>query len=90
MSTKVRDENLNIEIQLVKTLRKIRVDANLRQADLSKLLGRPQSFVSKYESGSQQLNILEIRQICLVTGITLRKFVDLLESSLQNGVNDET
>ena len=90
MSGKNNYENLNQQNHLVKILRKIRLDANLRQTDLSKLLNRPQSYVSKYESGSQNLDLLEIRQICLITGITLQKFVELLESSLQNGVIDET
>ena len=75
---------------VVKTLRKIRLDAGLRQTDLSTRLGRPQSYVSKYESGARQLNILEIREICEVVGISLSHFVFLLESSIEKSDQDET
>ncbi len=90
MVNNFKDQNLNRQIHVVKILRKIRLDANLRQIDLSKLLNRPQSYVSKYESGARQLNILEIRQICEMVGISLFRFVELLESSLHDEGNDET
>jgi transcriptional regulator with XRE-family HTH domain len=90
MDKKRDDFDLNQQIYLVKTLRKIRLDANLRQTDLSQLLGLPQSYVSKYESGARQLNILEIRQICTIVGISLSKFVEILESALKDGGMDET
>ncbi|MGA2731671.1 MAG: helix-turn-helix transcriptional regulator [Syntrophobacteraceae bacterium] len=63
-------------------LRQIRVDASLRQVDLAKRLGAPQSFVSKYENGERMLDILEIRAICQAVGITLEKFAQRLEQSL--------
>jgi transcriptional regulator with XRE-family HTH domain len=63
-------------------LRQIRVDAGLRQVDLAKRLGAPQSFVSKYETGERMLDILEIRAICQAVGITLEKFARKLEQSL--------
>jgi transcriptional regulator with XRE-family HTH domain len=42
----------------------------------------PQSVVSKYESGERRLDILELRQVCEATGITLTDFVARLERSL--------
>ncbi len=63
-------------------LRQIRQEANLRQIDLAKQLGQPQSFVSKYESGERRLDIFELRQICEVTGISLVEFVRRLENLL--------
>ena len=63
-------------------LRQIRLDAGLRQVDLAGHLGQPQSFVSKYESGERRVDILELRLVCKVVGISLREFVVKLEEKL--------
>lgn len=57
----------------------MRVDAGLRQADLAKKLGEPQSFVSRYESGERRLDVLELRHICTVLGVSLADFIERLE-----------
>ncbi len=64
-------------------LRKIRTAAGLRQIDLAERLDLPQSYVSKYESGERQLDLLEIRQICDALGISLEEFVRRFEKSLR-------
>jgi len=64
-------------------LREIRQEAGLRQADLADRLGQPQSFVSKYESGERQLDLLELRQVCEALGISLQKFIRRFEESLK-------
>jgi len=40
-------------------LKKTRLDASLRQIDLAKLLKKPQSYVSKIESGERNLDIID-------------------------------
>jgi len=65
-------------------LRKIQKDAGLRQEELAEALGKPQSFISKYESGERKLDILEVREICQHLGINLILFVSLLEEELAN------
>jgi hypothetical protein len=50
---------------------------------MAKLLGKPQPFVSYYESGVRRLDLLEIRQVCAVLGISLVKFVQRFEKELQ-------
>jgi len=65
--------------RLLALLRAKRLEAGLRQADLARRLGQPQSFVSKYESGERRLDILEIQRICQALGITLSEFVRQLE-----------
>lgn len=60
-------------------VRQMRVDAGLRQADLARKLGEPQSFVSRYESGERRLDVLELRQICGVLGVSLTEFIKRLE-----------
>ncbi len=38
--------------------------AEITQQDLSYALGRPQSFVSKYERGERRLDVIEFLEIC--------------------------
>ena len=45
---------------LLLLLRDMRAEAGLRQSDLALRLGRPQSFVSKYEVGERRLDVLEL------------------------------
>lgn len=45
--------------QLLQRLREVRKLQALTQADLGKLLGRPQSYVAKIESGERRLDVLE-------------------------------
>jgi len=63
-------------------LREIRQQAGLRQSELAARLGRPQSFVSKYESGERRLDLIELRQVCQAIGISLEEFVHRFERSL--------
>jgi transcriptional regulator with XRE-family HTH domain len=52
-----------LEIQkyeyLRKELKKARLEAKMLQSDLAKSLGKPQSFVSKVESGERSLDLIE-------------------------------
>ena len=68
------------ELQIL--LKKIRVDKGLKQSDLANQLGRTQSYVSKYESGELQLDILELRNICSLLGLSLADFVMHLEERI--------
>jgi transcriptional regulator with XRE-family HTH domain len=68
---------------LLALLRQIRIDAGLRQTDLAVALKMPQSVVSKFESGERRLDILELRQVCEVVGLSLNDFVTKLERELK-------
>jgi transcriptional regulator with XRE-family HTH domain len=65
--------------RLQELLRKIRLDAGLKQINLAEQLGQSQSFVSKYESGERRLDLLELRQICEALGMSLLEFVRKFE-----------
>ena len=65
------------------TLIHIRTAAQLTQSQLSDKLGRPQSYVSKYESGERKLTFLETREISMCCGLSLAEFVDLFENELK-------
>jgi len=45
-------------------LKKLRAQKKVTQLQLADLLGRPQSFVSKYECGERRLDVLEFIQVC--------------------------
>lgn len=64
---------------LQQLLRETRKVTGLKQEELARKLGRPQSYVSKYEGGERRLDILELRQVCLALGTSLRSFVQKLE-----------
>ena len=40
-------------------LRRARLDAGLTQAQVAKLLGKPQSYVSKIEAGERRVDVVE-------------------------------
>jgi transcriptional regulator with XRE-family HTH domain len=63
-------------------LKDIRQKNSVRQVELAMQLGVPQSFISKYESGERRLDILELRQICHLIGISLDDFIHQLEEKL--------
>jgi transcriptional regulator with XRE-family HTH domain len=60
---------------LLTLLREVRVEAGLRQTDVAARLGKPQSFVSNYESGERRLDLLELHALCEVLGIGVVDFV---------------
>jgi transcriptional regulator with XRE-family HTH domain len=62
--------------RLQSVLRDVRNEASLTQTELAVLLDRPQSYVSKYESGERRLDLPEIELICRAVGIELAKFVE--------------
>jgi Helix-turn-helix len=60
---------------LLSLLRELRTEGGLRQVDMAQKLGKPQAFVSYYESGVRRLDLLELRQALGVPLITfIRKF----------------
>jgi transcriptional regulator with XRE-family HTH domain len=63
-------------------LRRLRQQSKLRQVDVAKKLGKPQSFVAKYEAGERRLDIIDTREICLALGVTFVEFSGLLELEL--------
>jgi len=43
-------------------LRKARLEAGLKQIDVAKKMKRPQSYISRVESGEYRLDILEVKR----------------------------
>lgn len=55
--------------KLLERLKAARKDNGITQAALAKRLRKPQSFVSKYESGERRLDIAEYLEIAAALGI---------------------
>lgn len=66
--------------QLVREMRK---EAGLTQAELAALLDRPQSYVSKYESGERRLDIIELNELCRTCGVSLVDFCNRLDAIIK-------
>lgn len=63
-------------------LKEARLNKGFTQVQLAKRLGRPQNYVSKYESGEKRLDVLELREICQALETALPGFVRRLEVAL--------
>jgi transcriptional regulator with XRE-family HTH domain len=55
-----------------------RKSKKLTQTGLAEKLGRPQSFVSKYERGERRLDIIEFIEVAKAIGFDPKSFVDRL------------
>jgi len=67
---------------LLNLLRKHRKAAGLTQVDCSKALNRPQSFMSDVENGTRRLDIVQLRDLCTVLGVSLPELVQELENAI--------
>ncbi|MEK7232285.1 MAG: helix-turn-helix transcriptional regulator [Elusimicrobiota bacterium] len=59
---------------IVRKLREARVAAKLTQVEVASKLRKPQSFVSKMESGERRLDIIELRRMSKLYGKPLSFF----------------
>ena len=64
-----------------KRLTDARIDACISQADLAKRLGKPQSFVSKFERGERRLDIIEFLDVASVLGLVPATFLTDLQGA---------
>jgi transcriptional regulator with XRE-family HTH domain len=51
-------------LELRQRLRAVREEAGITQQDLAAKLDKPQSFVSKYETGERRLDVIEFVDVC--------------------------
>ncbi|OGS01260.1 MAG: transcriptional regulator [Elusimicrobia bacterium RIFCSPLOWO2_12_FULL_59_9] len=57
--------------KLLKRLKAVRRDNGITQEELARRLGKPQSFVSKYENGERRLDVAEYLEIASALGINV-------------------
>lgn len=67
---------------LSQLIREMRNAAGLTQAACAEALGKPQSYVSKIEGGSQRIDLLQLREYCCVCDVSLTAFVKKFESAI--------
>lgn len=67
------------QAQFRKILVQARRDAGLTQVALAKRLGRPQSFVSKFERGERRLDVPEFLDVARALGIDPARTIADLE-----------
>ena len=53
----------------------------MTQVELADLLGRPQSFVSKYERGERRLDVVEFLEIADALGIKAAHIIEAVEKA---------
>lgn len=59
----------------------MRREKGLTQSQVAARLRRPQSFVSKYESGERRLDLVELRAVAEALDSRLREVVERWESA---------
>lgn len=62
-------------------LKQTRIDAGVSQSELADKLDRPQSFVSKIESGERLVDLIELKEICDALGVSLTGFTRAFEKA---------
>lgn len=68
-----------------KLFKKIRLSKNITQLQLAELLDRPQSFVSKYESGERKIELSEFFLICYALDEPPSELIKEIQKGIQYG-----
>ena len=69
---------------LLRLLRKSREDAGVTQVALAEALGKSQSFVNNVEQGDRRLDVIQLRTIITVFGLSLPDFCRRLMRAIDN------
>jgi transcriptional regulator with XRE-family HTH domain len=68
---------------LTRRLREAREVVGLTQVEVSAALCRPQSFVSDIENGRRRLDILQLRDLCQLLGVSWVDFLRALDAEMR-------
>lgn len=60
---------------VIKKLKKARLETGLKQTEIAKKLGKPQSYISKIEQGERRLDVAELKKIADIYKKPLDYFV---------------
>ena len=67
----------------LKTLVETRKNQHMTQRVLAEKLNKPQSYVSKFESGERRLDVIETRDILQALNVSVADFWTTLEKEIQ-------
>ena len=62
--------------RFLKKLKAARLEAGLNQVDVAKRLKKPQSFVSKFETGERRIDPVELRHLAQLYGKPTSYFIE--------------
>ena len=71
--------------QFLTRLRAAREQAGLSQVEVARRLGKPQSYVSKCESGERRVDVVELAAFAAVYGKALEEFVSVARRPPRRG-----
>ena len=60
---------------LLKLLTIVRKQSGLTQIEIAKRLNKPQSYISKYESGERRIDLIKLEEICEALNVNLLKII---------------
>jgi transcriptional regulator with XRE-family HTH domain len=52
--------------EIIERLKEARIGAGLAQQEVADKLGKPQSYISKIESGERRLDVAEIKKLSII------------------------
>lgn len=52
--------------KIIERLKKVRIETNLSQQAVADKLGKPQSYISKIESGERRLDVAEMKKFAVI------------------------
>lgn len=76
-----RPMDANSNRSIGKALQLVRVERGLTQVELAASLGKPQSFISKIESGERSLHVYELFSYAEALGMDAQELVGRLEEA---------
>src|SRR5512138_466365 len=77
------------QIELRNLLLRQRTDRGVTQSELARRLGRPQSFVAKYEGGERRLSVIEFIDIAEALQIRPAELFEQLNDILKSSGQQE-
>ena len=80
--TSIYSDSYQLLLELLVSARR---NSALTQTQLADRLGRPQSFVSKYERGERRLDVIELIQVCRAVGADPHQIVQVLVERQSQG-----
>lgn len=78
------------QIELRKLLLRRRTDHGVTQSELARRLGKPQSFVAKYEGGERRLSVIEFIDIAEALQIRPAELLEQLHNILKSSGQQES